>query len=40
MWENRRRRKIILSWDEREYVEERDRVDKRGDQKLTWVYAY
>ncbi|KAL4862948.1 hypothetical protein BDV12DRAFT_206863 [Aspergillus spectabilis] len=40
MWENRRRRRAILSWDEREYAEERNRVDKRGDQKLTWVYAY
>ncbi|KAI9370217.1 major facilitator superfamily domain-containing protein [Aspergillus egyptiacus] len=40
MWENRRRRKIILSWDEREYAAERERVDRRGDQKLTWVYVY
>ncbi|KAL2847202.1 major facilitator superfamily domain-containing protein [Aspergillus pseudoustus] len=40
MWENRRRRKIILSWDEQEYAEEQNRTDKRGDQKVTWVYAY
>lgn len=40
MWENRRRRRVILSWDEREYAEEQGRVDRRGDQKVTWVYAY
>lgn len=40
MWENRRRRRVILSWDEREYAEEQARVDRRGDQKITWVYAY
>lgn len=40
MWENRRRRRVIVSWDEREYAEEQARVDRRGDQKVTWVYAY
>ncbi|KAL2802247.1 major facilitator superfamily domain-containing protein [Aspergillus granulosus] len=40
MWENRRRRRIILSWDESEYAEEQNRTDKKGDQKVTWVYAY
>ncbi|CEL10640.1 hypothetical protein ASPCAL13756 [Aspergillus calidoustus] len=40
MWENRRRRRIILSWDEQEYAEEQSRTDKKGDQKITWVYAY
>ncbi|KAL4926707.1 major facilitator superfamily domain-containing protein [Aspergillus undulatus] len=40
MLENRRRRRVILSWDQGEYVAEQERADRRGDQKVTWVYAY
>ncbi|KAL4982740.1 major facilitator superfamily domain-containing protein [Aspergillus falconensis] len=40
MWENRRRRAIMRAWDEGEYEEEQNRMDRRGDRKITWVYAY
>ncbi|KAL4915369.1 major facilitator superfamily domain-containing protein [Aspergillus aurantiobrunneus] len=38
MWENRRRRTVILAWDGREYAEEQARIDRQGDQKVTWVH--
>ncbi|KAL4966461.1 major facilitator superfamily domain-containing protein [Aspergillus stella-maris] len=40
MWENRRRRRIILQWTPEEYQVEQERTDRRGDKKVTWVYAY
>ncbi|KAL4941789.1 hypothetical protein BDV06DRAFT_235820 [Aspergillus oleicola] len=40
MWESRRRRSVILGWDEGEYRVEQESGDRRGDRKVTWVYAY
>ncbi|KAL3436069.1 major facilitator superfamily domain-containing protein [Aspergillus tetrazonus] len=37
MWENRRRRAIMRAWEGGDFVEGQNR---RGDQKVTWVYAY
>ncbi|RDW84106.1 uncharacterized protein DSM5745_04432 [Aspergillus mulundensis] len=40
MWENRRRKRIMAAWDGADFEEERGRSHRRGDQKVTWVYAY
>jgi MFS family permease len=40
MLENRRRRKILATWDEADFEAERLDPKKRGDQKLTWIYGY
>lgn len=40
MWENRRRRAIMRAWEGGDFVEEQNRMDRRGDRKVTWVYAY
>ncbi|KAL4898077.1 major facilitator superfamily domain-containing protein [Aspergillus ambiguus] len=40
MLENRRRRRIIATWDTHRYTEECTTLAREGDKKLTWTYAY
>ncbi|KAG7292158.1 hypothetical protein NEMBOFW57_002193 [Staphylotrichum longicolle] len=40
MLENRRRRKIRETWMQQDFVDEQNSVERRGDQRYTWVYGY
>jgi hypothetical protein len=40
MLENKKRRKIIATWDDDRYMEEQTSTERRGDQRHTWIYAY
>jgi MFS family permease len=40
MFENRRRRKIIADWDDARFEDEQRSTERRGDQRLTWIYGY
>ncbi|KAF9884622.1 hypothetical protein FE257_001444 [Aspergillus nanangensis] len=40
MFENRRRRRIVASWEATDYTEEQVSRDRRGDQRQTWIYSY
>lgn len=40
MVENRCRRKEMANWDESRFALEESSVDRRGDQRRTWIYSY
>ena len=40
MWENKKRRKEIATWDEDRFEEEQNSTERRGDQRKTWIYGY
>ncbi|KAK0654793.1 major facilitator superfamily domain-containing protein [Cercophora newfieldiana] len=40
MYENRKRRREISTWDEDRFEEEQNSTERRGDQRTTWIYGY
>ncbi|AEO64589.1 uncharacterized protein THITE_2110885 [Thermothielavioides terrestris NRRL 8126] len=40
MLENRRRRKILATWTEENFIEEMSSTERRGDQRYTFIYGY
>jgi hypothetical protein len=39
-FENRRRHRIIRDWTSEQYEEEAVNEERRGDQRLTFIYGY
>ena len=40
MWENKRRSAEIASWDEDRFIDEANSLERRGDQRKTFMYGY
>ena len=40
MWENKKRKKITATWTEDDFINEQGNVERRGDQRYTWIYGY
>ncbi|KAH6842351.1 major facilitator superfamily domain-containing protein [Chaetomium sp. MPI-CAGE-AT-0009] len=40
MFENRKRKKITATWTEDDFINEQASIERRGDQRYTWVYGY
>lgn len=40
MLENRKRRKILESWTEENFIDELNSSERRGDQRYTFIYGY
>jgi hypothetical protein len=40
MLENRKRKRIVESWEAARFAEEELSKERRGDQRYTWTYGY
>ncbi|KAK4149609.1 hypothetical protein C8A00DRAFT_46795 [Chaetomidium leptoderma] len=40
MLENRKRRKVLATWNEENFIEEQGSAKRKGDQRYTFIYGY